>query len=181
MGGPVVLRAFAWAMVMDGTYPTLTLHGSNDPAFFVDQTVTIPQDARVAAGAYSRNEHQLTHGTLLCQLCVNSPGSRWTAEEVAAGTADVYLTRLFSEPRYTRMFTTGRLGDVYNGWDAGHVFPTLVPAVEAFRYFALTVSVGILTGSVARTVEIHPGDPPRDPLLPRVPAIGRGSSAVEQR
>lgn len=39
MGGAVVAQAFAWALVSGGTYPSLTLHGSNAPEFYVDDSV----------------------------------------------------------------------------------------------------------------------------------------------
>ena len=64
MGGAVVLKAFAWALVADGTFPTLTVHGSNEPAFYLDPVVTV--SARNPAGAFSRNTHDLAHGDRLC-------------------------------------------------------------------------------------------------------------------
>ena len=73
MGTAVVLKGFAWAVVMDGSYPTLTLHGSNDSRFAVDQVVEF--GPRTAMGTYSRNEHHLAYGELMWQLCVDIPGS----------------------------------------------------------------------------------------------------------
>ena len=47
MGTEVMLRALAWAMVMDGMHPTITLHGRNDPAFYSDYTADVPACQRV--------------------------------------------------------------------------------------------------------------------------------------
>lgn len=161
MGGPVVLRAFAWALVADSTFPTLTVHGSNDPAFYNDPVVVVT--ARTPAGAFSRNTHQLaTTNELLWQLTFDRVGSDWSAADVASGLADIFLTRLAADPRYTRLATNGTPANgeaAYAGFDAAgsgtvaaHVFPAQAHIFPAYRYYALCVSVGLLTGSVPHSL-----------------------------
>ena len=182
MGGPVVLKAIAWAMVMDGTYPTITLHGSNDHAFFSDQVVDIPMNERISAPSYSQNQHHLDHGAnLLWQLCVDREGSSWTEAELLAGTADIYITRFSSDPRYTRTYSNGQInGPIrYNQWAAAHRFPDKPTTYTAYRYYALTVSVGMLTASSSRTIEIQEFQPlvdaPKAALSVSAELFGRGT------
>ena len=187
MGGPVVLRAFAWAVVMDEAYPTLTVHGSNDPAFYVDQNVDIPSASRIAAGFYSKNTHNLLNGTLLWKLCVDRVGSSWTQAELDAGTADIYLTRLASDPRYSQLKSTGQISGstIYTGWEFAHEYPVQPVTYPAFRYYAFTISVGRLTGTspfIIELQEFRPGIPAsshcKGSLLP---AIGGGTTASIHR
>jgi hypothetical protein len=160
MGGAVVLKAFAWAVVMDRSYPTITVHGSNEPAFFADQSVDIPMQDRTPAGSYSKNVHLLQHGTLLWRLCVDQPGSAWTAEELQAGTADIYLTRLSSDPRYTRLYSDGRIAGDSTSWgNNAHAYPSVTITFDAYRYYAFTLSVGTLSSAVPHTVEIQEFQP----------------------
>ena len=162
MGVAVVMKALAWAMFFHGAYPTITVHGSNDPAFYVDNMVDIPVADRVSMGLYSKNKHVLQHNaTLLWQLGVNVAGSGWTATELAAGTGDVYLTRFASDPRYTRLFSDGGISgtEEYMGWNAGHVFPTQASTFLPYRYYAMTVSVGLVTGSQPLIIEIQEFQP----------------------
>ena len=161
MGVRVVLDAIAWAIVMDGVYPTITVHGSNDPAFFVDQVVTIPSNQRTVMGIYTQNQHSLNHGAnLLWMLCVDREGSAWTTEELANGTADIYMMRLASEPRYSRLTNTGQtsLPD-FTGWAGAHMHPTTSTTSPAYQYFALTVSVGLLTSTRSHTIEVQEFQP----------------------
>ena len=162
MGAAVVMKALAWAMYFKGAYPTITVHGSNDPAFYVDNVVDIPVADRVSMGLYSTNEHVLqNNATLLWKLCVDVPGSGWTATELAAGTGDVYLTRFASNPRYTRLFNDGGISGVeeYTGWNSAHVFPTQPSTFLPYRYYAMTVSVGLVTGSQPLIIEIQEFQP----------------------
>ena len=129
---------------------------------------------RAVSGGFSRNTHQLDFGaTLLWQLTFDRPGSPWTAVDVANGTADVYLTRLDVAPMYTLLRCDGRVVGTYTGFETGtapvarcrssdrprraaHVFPVQPSSsLASFRYYALTVSVGLLTGSTARTLELQ--------------------------
>ena len=157
MGYPVVLRAFAWALVTDGTYPTLTVHGSNDPAFFVDQNVVIPATRR-ALGMYSQNEHALAHGAeLLWRMTFDTAGSAWTPQDVAEGSADIYLTRISEDPRYTRLYSDGT--ESGPAAFALHTNPLLPTAYPEYRYYALTISVGLLAGSTPRSLELQEWQP----------------------
>ena len=156
MGGPVVMRAFAWAAVTDGAHPTLTVHGSNDPAFYVDQVVDIA--GRIPWPGYSQNQHNLANGAeCLWWMTFDTPGSAWTAADVAAGTADIYVTRLSDEPRYTRLYADGRpVGPVQFPL---HHAPLVATTYPAYRYYALTISVGALLGSLPYTMEVQEFQP----------------------
>jgi hypothetical protein len=159
MGNATILRAFVWALVSGGSFPTLTLHGSNAAEFYVDQSVDISQ--RVSAGLFSRNSHTLAHNaTLLWQLTFDRAGSAWTASDVANNNVDVYFTYLSADPRYIRIGLDGAPRGTYTGFDASaHVFPTAPTNFPAFRYYALTVSVGLYTGTTPLTVEIQEFQP----------------------
>lgn len=75
-----------------------------------------------------------------------------------SGTADIYLTSLASDPRYTRLRATGEAIGEYTGF-TGHVHPTTATTFTAYRYYALTVSVGLLSGSTPLSVEIQEFQP----------------------
>ena len=185
MGSEVVLAAFVWALVADGTTPTLTVHGSNDPAFFTDLAVGI---TRTASGTRSLQTHTLGFGAnLLWQLHFPTWGGLWTPESVVANlatyTADMYLTRLGGGARYTQLFLDGSTAVTpYLGFDIpdAHVWPisTNVADPPAYRYYALTVSIGLLSGSVGRVLELQEWQP-----LIRAPApvIPTTSSVVYGR
>ena len=167
MGGKVVLKGFAWAVVTDKSYPTLTVHGSNSDAFLSDSEVDIPSAERRVMEQHSENTHHLRNGTLLWQLCMDKPGSAWTTEELAAGTADIYLTRLESDPRYTRLFSDGHIaGETTNWSDAAHIFPPVSQTFSSFRYYAFTISVGTMTSPVPHIIEVQEFQPLVDAPAP---------------
>lgn len=143
MGAPIVVHAFAWGIACPDLYPTLTLHGSNNPEFMRDHTVTIP--ARTSGTVFGNNTHQLANNaTLLWQLHFNhTSGSSWTADDVKNNTMDLYYTRLTSNPRYSRLAADGSIVvEDCSALFTGHVAPVTDFTPNAFRYFAFTVSVG---------------------------------------
>ena len=52
-GSAVVLHAVAWALATPDMYPTLTLHGSNDPGFMLDVTATVTRSTTLTASTYA--------------------------------------------------------------------------------------------------------------------------------
>ena len=179
MGGEVVLKGVAWAMVMDKSYPTITVHGSNTEGFLGDQEVDIPAAQRVPFGSYSQNVHIVRNGTLLWRLCVDQLGSNWTAEELAAGTADIYMTRFASEPLYTRLYSDGRIAGEQTNWgSSAHIYPPVATTFSAYRYYALVVSVGAVNSSSPHTIEIQEFQPlvaaPAPATSVRADLFGRG-------
>ena len=157
LGRPVVLHAFGWAVHLRDLYPTLTVHGSNDPLFLQDHAVTVA--ARTDQGTYTLNTHALAHGAeRLWQLHWRWPGSAFTPGEVAAGVAEVYHTHLTTEPVYQRLYADGRIetADADAALAAGHVWPSSSPATAvvgaAYRYYAFVVSVGRTTDPGLRNV-----------------------------
>lgn len=81
--------------------------------------------------------------------------------EVGAGRADIYQTRLSSSPRYSRLFADGTIETAdYAALDTGHRYPSVDAAPAAFRYYALTISVGRVTATTERyTIEIQQWQP----------------------
>ena len=71
------------------------------------------------------------------------------------------MTRLSEEPRYTRLTTTGsRSGPLdFTGWNSAHVVPDQSVTYPAYRYYALTLSVGQAVGVEVHTVEIQEFQP----------------------
>ena len=166
-GSAMVLHAVGWALATPDMYPTLTLHGSNDPGFMLDVTATVTRSTTLTATTYTANDHDVAlAGSLLWQLSWDMAGSRWSPAEVAAGTAEVFQTNLTQGPRYTQYNVdpvTARYGTVqvanYQGFfpptSNAHRFPPgdiLSPV--AYRYYALVVSVGAfqVPGSVDRLI-----------------------------
>ena len=131
MGAPVVLHAFVWALrsvarlwctlavaAMD-LYPTLTVHGSNTPEFMLDTSAVV--SVAHPGAVYCGNTHTLAHAAeLLWELRWTSAGARWTPADVAAGTAEIFQTRLSSSPRYSRLFADGTVETAEYGGFAGH-------------------------------------------------------------
>jgi hypothetical protein len=145
LGAPVVLHAFAWALLrararaltpctpaaMD-LYPTLTVHGSNSPEFMLDLAAQVT--VATPGAAYCGNRHTLAHAAqLLWELRWESAGSRWTPAEVAAGQAEIFHTRLSSSPRYSRLLVDGTVEtEDYAGFP-GHSTGTVRPGGPAQR------------------------------------------------
>ena len=149
LGDPLVLIGFIWALVADGSMPTLTVHGSNDPAFFTDMTVVVSRILS-ADGGRTLNNHTLAFDAhLLWQLHFPFWGSLWTPDDVdpmsSNYSADVYLTRTGPGPHYAQMFPDDTLAvDPFVAFDdEGYVFPDAYP--PAYRYYALTISVGAVS------------------------------------
>lgn len=163
MGSPVEVPALAWALVADGLYPSLSLHGSNDIQFFNDETLAgITRNAAPSSTLYTVNTHTLTLGTPLWQAYFNRPGSPWQTGDVDAGTADVWTVRFdVATGRYQRLYVDGSIAqsNADASWIDGHVLPTAVAAPVAFQYYAFVVSVGLLVNTGIRTLEIEEVQP----------------------
>ena len=164
LGSPVVLHGFVWGLAAHGMHPTLTLHGSNDAAFYTDTYAALVPGGPPLVG----------HGAqLLWQLHWTGEGSTWTPEAVRLGQADIYHTRLSSEPRYSRLYVDGRVETAdYQGFVAGHVVPPVGASAPPppFRYYALTVSVGAVAptdqGVVRYVMELQQWQPILDAPTP---------------
>ena len=121
------------------------------------------------AGAFTRNTHALAYGgVLLWHLTFDREGSPWDAAALADGTADIYLTRLDVAPMYSRLRYDGRALGGYGGFETGavpaHAFPPQPGAAfVSYRYYALTLSVGLQPGSTSRTLELQEFQPPPPP------------------
>ena len=182
MGAPVVLHAIAWGLAARDMYPTLTIHGSNATEFYNDTTARVTRDPAGLGGGvvFYANAHTLAHGAeLLWQLHWTDVGSTWTDEAVAAGQADIYHTRLTSTPRYSRLFPDGRVETHdHTGFTEGHRVPTDGDGgvTTPFRFFALTISVGRLSGpgtTQRHTLELQQWQPIIDaPAATPLPTTG---------
>lgn len=137
------------ALFADGTYPTLTLHAGDDRAAMFDST-TVSFGVRSDYITWAHNEHLLAAGAVKrWELAFGVPGSDWSPDDVAAGRADVYVTRLTGMPRYYRLYTDGRIETPdYGAWTEAntryHRYPPNDLGRTAYRYYALTISVGRL-------------------------------------
>jgi hypothetical protein len=157
MGDPMVLFAFTWALVADGAKPTLTVHGSNNPSFFTDMTADVSRTAH--DGVRALNSHVLAFDAhLLWQLHFPFSGYLWTPEDVADWAVDAYLTHTGPGAHYAQVFPDGSI-DNYPFLDfdnTGHVFPddTVVANPPAYRYYALTISVGAVTSGTTPTSHV---------------------------
>ena len=191
VGTPLVLIGFIWALVADGAMPTLTVHGSNDPAFFADTTADVSR-TNVVGSERALNQHSLAFDAhLLWQLHVPFAGSPWTPDDVdpaANYTADVYLTRTGAGPHYAQLFPdgSGEFGfwnDPFTAFDdassagyPGHVYPddSVVADPPAYRYYALTLSVGAIgappTSHVVELQEWQPLLQQPESILPQTDA-----------
>lgn len=167
MGGPVEVPALAWALNADGLYPSLSLHGSNDPQFYNDDTLAaLTRTAAPASLLYTINDHTLGFGaTLLWHAYFDRPGSAWQEADIAAGTADIWTVRFdVATGRYQRLYVDGSVAEPAPSadavWTDGHLYPpTLTAPTPAFRYYAFVVSVGLLVNTGARTLEIQEVQP----------------------
>ena len=148
LGTPVVLEAMALALAAPNVYPTITVHGSNDPAFFQSTTAQVSHTTNNPGAVFLSNTHTLGNGaTLLYKWNWDVAGSAWTPVQVNGGGADIYLIRFSASPRYSRLFFDGRV-ETADFAATGHEFPpTFIAGGTAFRYYALTLSVGRLTPS----------------------------------
>lgn len=169
MGNAVQVHELLWGVCCPGVYPTLTLHGSNNPAFFEDGTVEITD--RVASGVgYTNQSHRLGHdATLLWHLHFGpNTGSGWTVAQVEAGEIDLYRTKLVESPRYARLAPDMRIqrrnvDDHFPGHrfpDNSGTSPNNLPTF--FRYYAFTLSVGstvasgMLSSAVVEIMQLRP-------------------------
>lgn len=146
----MALHAFAWGVCAPNLYPTLTVHGSNAPEFMADHAV-VSFGTRTAGAVFTDNQHELAGSdvTKLWELHLNQgPGSPWAPADVAAGTLDLYYTRLSASPRYSRLWADGseQLEDATALLGAGHAYPTADYTPPSFRYYAFVVSVGRVVG-----------------------------------
>jgi hypothetical protein len=202
MGLPVQLRALAWALFADGLYPTLTLHGSNDPAFYQDASVVSISRGAPVAGLYTVNSHTLQYApSILWAAHFTTEGSAWAPADIQNNTADIWVIRLdVPSGRYTRLAVEGRIvnPNADTEWTAGHDYPpsgTPIPVpLPEFRYYSLCVSVGLLLNTGAQSLEIQEVQPlivaPDAPdsvansaVLGRMPldAAGNGSVLLDIR
>lgn len=164
MGSPVEVPALAWALIADALYPSMSLHGSNDPQFYNDMTLaSLTRAAAPGSTLYTVNTHTLAFGaTLLWQAYFDRAGSPWQEADVTAGTADVWTVRFdVATGRYQRLFVDGSIAQTNADalWTPGHIFPTAVAAPVAFQYYAFVVSVGLLVNSGVHTLEIEEVQP----------------------
>ena len=163
MGRAVEIRALAWALVADELFPTITLHGSNESAFFADQEVLVRRGMGDGL-LYTKNTHELENNAqLLWQATFTGAGSLWRSTDVEDGSADVWVVRLdIANGQYQRLFTNGKpsLRDGASYWHEGHVYPAeILLASQPFRYYAFTVSVGLLQNKGTRFLEIQEVQP----------------------
>lgn len=151
LGAPVVLHAFAWALAAPDLYPTMTVHGSNNPEFMLDSTATVTRDS--VGAVYCGNRHTLSHDAdLLWEMRWQDPGSTWTPAEVAAGLSEIIYTRLSSSPRYSRLYVDGTMETLdYQGF-TGHSVPLVDNTPPSYQYYALTISVGRVAAVTGRYV-----------------------------
>ena len=159
MSTSVVLMALVWALVADGSLPTLTVHGSNNPSFYTDTTVRVTRTMSYNRGL---NTHTLGFDAdLLWQLHVPT-----TAAISEAHIPEVYLVRMGSGVRYTQLNQDGSvMTSPYTGFDGpdAHVFPLAGPVPRGdpppYRYYALTLSVGSLQSNAGHVIELQEWQP----------------------
>lgn len=96
--------------------------------FYQDFDVTVGRGT--GGGTFTRNQHELANGgVLVWQLSFDRVGSVWSEADVAAGEADIYLTRLDVTPMYTRLRADGRVSRTFAEFETGSA------PVRGWRWF----------------------------------------------